>query len=397
MILHIDMDAFYASVEERDNSELRGIPLVVGGRPEGRGVVAAANYAARGYGIHSAMPMARAVRLCRSLKIVAPRAAVYREVSGQISEIFKRYTPQIEPLSLDEAFLDVRASQRLYGSSEAIGRRIKTEILKELGLVASVGVAPNKFLAKLASDHDKPDGFTVIAPEQVQVFLDPLPVARIWGVGKAAQATLHRAGIQSVKDLRAASPEWLTQTFGKSGKRLEELCRGVDDRPVISDVEARSISHETTFSRDICDLSHLEAVALSLTEGVCYRLRRAALKARTMHLKIRYHDFSTTTRSQSLQQRTDHTLEIWDAIRNQMKELLAGRQFSVRLVGVGVSNFQQPGGLPINTRQTDLVDQVMATQGDCGSVTDRQRDLDQLSDEIRQRFGKGKIRRGRSL
>ena len=396
MILHIDMDAFYASVEEREQPALKGRPLVVGGRPQERGVVAAANYAAREFGIRSAMPMARAVRLCRGLTILPPRGELYRRVSGEINDIFQRYTPQIEPLSLDEAFLDVRASRKLYGTAEAIGRRIKQEIFDELGLVASVGVAPNKFLAKLASDQDKPDGFTVIEPGKVQQFLDPMPVERIWGIGKAAGARLRGAGIRTVADIRATSESWLEEQFGKTGHRLWQLCHGIDDRPVVTDHEAKSISHETTFSRDITDLDGLESVALSLTEGVCYRLRRAQLKARTVNLKVRFHDFSTLTRAHSLSVRTDHTLEIWRALQEQLTTLLAGRRFAVRLIGVGVSNFNnQMGGEP--ARQTDLFTSEAEVGSEPGPPTSRQERLDRLSDEARRKFGRNLLRRGRGI
>ena len=217
------MDAFYASVEEREQPELRGEPLVVGGRPDARGVVSAANYAAREFGIHSAMPSATALRLCPQLRIIPPRGGLYAEVSAQIREIFNRYTPIIEPLSLDEAFLDPAGSERLHGDAEQIGRAIKADIRTELGLVASVGVAPNKFLAKLASDADKPDGFTVIQPPRVQGFLDALPVERIWGVGKAAKARLNRAGVRTVAQLRQCSRVWLQKEFGRNGERLWQL------------------------------------------------------------------------------------------------------------------------------------------------------------------------------
>lgn len=396
MILHVDMDAFYASVEERENPSLRGRPLVVGGRPGDRGVVAAANYAAREFGIRSAMPMARAVRLCRDLRVVAPRGELYRRVSGEINDIFQRYTPQIEPLSLDEAFLDVSASRRLYGPAEVIGRRIKQEIRDELDLVASVGVAPNKFLAKLASDHEKPDGFTVIQDDAVQGFLDPMPVERIWGVGRAAAARLHGAGIRTVRDLRGRSATWLGEQLGSNGDRLWQLCHGIDERPVVTDHEAKSISHETTFSRDITALEPLEAVALSLTEGVCYRLRRAGLKARTINLKVRYHDFSTLTRAHSLPDRTDQTMEIWQALRGLLTTLLSGRRFAVRLVGVGVSNFTDHPAAA-GRRQSDLFNRVSGSADDGGETSGKQRRLDRLSDEARVRFGANLLRRGRGI
>ncbi len=395
MILHIDMDAFYASVEERDDPGLKGHPVVVGGRPEDRGVVAAANYTAREFGIHSAMPMARAVRLCRHLVIVPPRGQVYREVSGQIQDIFRQFTPLIEPLSLDEAFLDISASLRLFGDAEEIGRRIKQDIRNDLGLVASVGGAPNKFLAKLASDQGKPDGFLFIHAGQVQDFLDPLPVESIWGVGKAARSRLHAAGVRTIGDLRRTSGDWLETVFGKSGARLWQLCHGIDERAVVTDSEAKSISHETTFSRDIADLDALEPIVLSLTEGVCYRLRRAGLGARTVNLKVRFHDFSTVTRAHSLPGRTDHTLVIWRELRRLLRALLADRRFAVRLVGVGVSNFTDSES-PAEGSQADLFETAEAAGG-IRQPEDRQEKLDRLTDEARRRFGRNILRRGRGL
>lgn len=396
MILHIDMDAFYASVEERDDPGLKGRPLVVGGRPEDRGVVAAANYAARKYGIHSAMPMARAVRLCRHLVIVPARGEVYREVSGRIHGIFQRYTPLIEPLSLDEAFLDVGASRRLFGSVEEIGRKIKRDIRQDLDLVASVGGAPNKFLAKLASEQDKPDGFTIIHAGDVRDFLDPLPVERIWGVGKSARRRLHTAGIRTIADLRQTSEAWLEGVFGKSGPRLWQLCHGIDQRPVVTDSEAKSISHETTFSRDISELSVLEPIVLSLTEGVCYRLRRAGLRARTVNLKVRFHDFSTITRSHSLPTSTDLTLDIWKELRSLLKATLADRRFAVRLVGAGVSNFKDSDS-QAGSPQSDLFEAAEAIDDGSGPPGGRQKTLDRLTDEARRRFGRNLLRRGRGL
>ncbi len=396
MILHVDMDAFFASVEERDNPRLKGQPLVVGGNPRFRGVVASANYPARALGIHSAMPMASAFRQCPDVIIVPPRGNLYRQVSGQIHAIFQRYTPLVEPLSLDEAFLDVRASQRLFGSTETIARRIKQEIQEELGLVASLGVGPNKFLAKLASDHEKPDGFTIISPDEVQAFLDPLPVERIWGVGKVARSQLLAKGVRTVHDLRQTSPEWLKSRLGQSGLKLWKLCHGVDHRPVVTDSETRSISHETTFHTDIHDLAALESVALSLTEGVCYRMRSARLKARCVRLKVRFHDFPTITRSHRFPVGTSGTLDIWQQVHHLLKHLLARKRFCVRLIGVGVSHFT---AMPwsSHSNQADLFAIEQQPGNTSLVVGKRQEILDQLTDEVRHRFGKNLLRRGRGL
>ena len=383
MILHIDMDAFYASVEEREQPALRGRPLVVGGRPDARGVVSAANYASRKFGIHSAMPSATALRLCPHLTIIPPRGELYASVSAQIREIFSRYTPIIEPLSLDEAFLDPAGSERLHGGAEQIGRAIKEDIRAELGLVASVGVAPNKFLAKLASDQNKPDGFTVIQQHQIRSFLDPLPVERIWGVGKSAKARLNRAGIHTVAQLRHSSAGYLTKEFGRNGERLWQLAHGLDERKVIPDSEVKSISQEITFATDIDSLDILQASALDLTEGVCYRLRQAGLNGRTVHLKIRFEDFSTITRARGLSAATNATADIWHLADTLLCRELANKKFSVRLIGVGVTNFGES-----ETAQADLFKPAGRS---------KQNALDELTDEIRKRYGKSKIRRGKSI
>jgi DNA polymerase-4 len=235
MILHVDMDAFYASVEERDNPRLVGKPVIVGGKPEGRGVVAAANYEIRKFGVHSAMPTSQALRLCPAAIVLPPRMDYYAEISRQIREIFDRYTPLVEPLSLDEAFLDVTGSAGLFGPAVEIGRRIKQHIKQELNLVASVGVAPNKFLAKIASDLNKPDGFLVVEQDRVQEFLDPLPVGRLWGVGRVSNTVLEGFGIRTIGQLRAQSANVLRQKFGKTGDHLWQLAHGIDSRPVVPD------------------------------------------------------------------------------------------------------------------------------------------------------------------
>ena len=273
MILHVDMDAFYASVEERDQPEIAGRPLIVGGSAESRGVVAAANYPAREFGVHSAMATSKALRLCPDAVVLPPRMEWYSRIARQIREIFHRYTPEIEPLSLDEAFLDATGSVQLFGSVEEIGRKIKQDIWSELRLIASVGVAPNKFLAKLASDMDKPDGFTVITADVIQETLDPLPVTRIWGVGRVTAQKFHALGIHTISDLRQKSLEQLGKQFGSHGKHFWQLARGIDDRMVVPDRKAKSVSHETTFPTDIEDPDQLRAWLLELTEQVARRLR----------------------------------------------------------------------------------------------------------------------------
>ncbi len=376
-IIHVDMDAFFASVEIRERPELAERPVIVGGSPERRGVVAAANYVVRRYGVHSAMPTSTALRLCPEAVVLPPRHDFYSAVSQQIRAIFARYTPQIEPLSLDEAFLDLTASERLFGPAEGIGRRIKQEIRDELRLVASVGVAPNKFIAKIASDVDKPDGFVVVTPEQVQAFLDPLPVGRLWGVGKVGVKAFERLGIGTIGQLRGYSQRLLQQHFGNFAEHLWQLAHGIDQRPVVSEQEARSISHETTFARDISEREVLHAWLLDLTEQVGYRLRRHGLQGRTVQLKVRFADFSTLTRAQTLAEPTDITAEIWRVAQTLFEQRLPRPLPPVRLLGVGVSGFDG-----VSSGQEDL----FASQG-------RQRDgrIDAVMDRVNERFGRATL------
>ncbi len=378
-IIHIDMDAFFASVEIRERPELANRAVVVGGRAEGRGVVAAANYIARRYGIHSAMPTASALRLCPELVVLPPRHALYAEVSRQIHEIFQRYTPQIEPLSLDEAFLDVSGSERLFGTAEQIGREIKQAIKDELSLVASVGLAPNKFLAKIASDLEKPDGFVVVKEGEEEAFLAPLPITRIWGVGKVAAKGFERLGIRTIGQLRHYSPRLIREHFGNSGEQFLRLAKGIDERPVVSESEAKSVSNETTFAVDITEPQVMREWLHALTEQVAWRLRAHELKGRTIQIKVRFSDFTTLTRSLSLDDVTDITAEIWQAVQTLFAQRLPQPLPPVRLLGVGVSNFAEP-----QPRQGDL---FARDEG-------RQRKLDSVLDEAQSRFGKGAVRRG---
>jgi DNA polymerase-4 len=380
-IIHVDMDAFYASVEIRERPELADKPVIVGGRPKGRGVVSAANYIARRFGVHSAMPTATALRLCPKAVVLPPRHSFYSEISQHIHAIFQRYTDQIEPLALDEAFLDVTGSEKLFGPAPEIGRAIKQAIWDELHLVASVGVAPNKYLAKLASDIDKPDGFVVVNEEEISEFLAPLPVNRIWGVGKVAAKTFEKLGIRTIGQLRHYSPQVIRQHFGSSGEQFLMLSKGIDNRPVVSEHEAKSISNETTFAVDITDQEVLRQWLHSLTEQVGYRLRAHGLKGRTVQIKVRLADFTTLTRSQSLQEVTDITAEIWRAVQYLFMQRLPKPLPPVRLVGVGVSNFGDEEAV-----QADLFS---------AEERNRQRSLDSLMDQMQSRFGKTAIRRGK--
>jgi DNA polymerase-4 len=383
MILHVDMDAFFASVEERDDPSLVGKPVVIGGSAAGRGVVAAANYEARKFGVHSAMASARAKRLCPHAVFLNTRIDYYGVISQQIREIFARYTPLVEPLSLDEAFLDVTGSESLFGSSAEIGRQIKKQIRAELRLVASVGVAPNKFVAKIASDLKKPDGFLVVEPGRIQAFLDPLPVGRLWGVGKVTSQVFERLAVRTIGQLRQLPIGQLNALFGSYGEHYWRLAQGIDDRRVVPDREARSISNETTFSEDISDIELLRSWLVELVEQVARRLRRLEIKGRTVELKVRFADFKTISRSLTLREPTNITQELLDAGVDLLMQRLPARHLPVRLLGFGVSNLDDSG-----ISQKQLFDQPNQ---------DRERELDLVADQITAKFGKLAIRRGTRL
>lgn len=381
-ILHVDMDAFFAAIEQLDRPDLRGQPVLVGGRADQRGVVAAASYEARKFGCHSAMPMATALRLCPKAVVVAPRGSRYREVSAQVFAILERFTPLVEPLSVDEAFLDVTGSIGLFGQPPDIARQIKERIRSVTGLTGSVGVAPNKFLAKLASDHEKPDGLVVIVPERIIEFLDPLPIARLWGVGKATLPKFEKLGIHSFADARRFSETELQARFGEMGRHVFRLVRGLDDREVIPEREAKSISHEVTFPVDVEDHAHLRNVILDQTDQVARRLRRHGFLGRTVTLKIRTGDFTTLTRSKTLQESTDQTQLLWGAVAELFEEWCRQLHPAVRLIGVGLSNLS-----PRHDQQLFLFGQ---------EESNRRRQLDRAIDEIRSRFGDGAIGRAGS-
>lgn len=389
MIIHLDMDAFFVSVEVREQPELAGLPVVVGGSANGRGVVAAANYEARKFGVFSAMPMANAMRLCPHLVCLPVNMPLYVNVSQIIHKIFYRYTPEIEPLSLDEAFLDVSASEKLFGTAAEIAKRIKSDIKEECQLIASAGVAPNKFVAKIASDIDKPDGFVVVEHGEVQNFLDPLPINRIWGVGKKTEKQLHQFGINTIFDLRKQSPDLLVQRFGKLGEHIYRLANGQDKREVVSDARAKSISSETTFSNDIQDKEVLLATLSQLSEQVAARLRDKNIKGKTVSIKIRFHDFKTITRSKTLSERTFQTMQLWLTVKQLFLDAFQMGEMSIRLVGVSVSCFSAEDAV-----QGDLFTQGIGHEG---KQSVKQDTLDVLSDKINLRFGKSKIHRGRKI
>ena len=376
------MDAFFASVEQLDDETLRGKPVLVGGDGP-RGVVAAASYEAREFGCRSAMPMVVAKRLCPHACIVAGRFARYRELSDAVFEVFHGVTPLVQPLSIDEAFLDVTGSQRLLGTGVEIAHRVRAEIKTRTGLTASVGVAPNKFLAKLASDLDKPDGLVVIEMSRVREVLWPLPASKLPGVGPAAEKKLHRMGVRTIGDLAALPVRVLQDRFGSFGESLSERAHGRDDRPVVTDREAKSISHEQTFGSDLDDASAVRAVLSEQVDAVARRLRRKGRAAKTVTVKIRFGDFETVTRSGSLGERTDATDRIW-AEAERLFEAWARRSFRpVRLIGVGVGQLGDPGG-----EQAGLFEQQR-------EATDHSADT--ALDAITAKFGEGAITRGRSL
>jgi DNA polymerase IV len=383
MYTHLDMDAFYASVEIRERPELADLPVVVGGTPQGRGVVAAASYAARRFGIRSAMPMASALRRCPELVILPTRMSLYATESRRIHAILERYTPLIEPLSLDEAFLDLRGSVRLFGPVAEIARRIKHEIRAELGLTASVGIAPVKFVAKIASDLGKPDGFLVIEPGALHGFLAALPVARLWGVGKVGEQAMHRLGLQTIGDVACRDEHFMAEHFGRHGLHLLQLARGIDPREVIPDRETRSVSNETTFPADIADRDVLRGALLQLVEQVGWRLRHKDLRGRTVQLKARYADFTTVTRAQTLAAPTSTTAVIWQAAVALLERLPRPGQ-ALRLIGVGVSGFDEA-----EAGQADLFAPAATAAAPAG--------VDRVADAIQEKFGVGAMRRGGTL
>ncbi|MFA5866286.1 MAG: DNA polymerase IV [Phycisphaerae bacterium] len=383
-ILHIDMDAFFASIEQEDHPQLQGKPVLVGGSAKERGVVAAASYEARRFGCHSAMPMATAMRLCPQAVIMPGRMQRYAEVSEQIFEIMGQFTPEIEPLSIDEAFLDVTGCEKLFGPAEHIAREIKRQIHQRTHLTASVGVAPNKLLAKLASDLKKPDGLVIVPVDRVEEFLDPLAISRLWGVGKATLPRFEELGLRTFGDVRKLSLEAIRKYFGSAGEDFYRFVRGIDDRPVTTESETRSISTETTFAADVPvrELEYLRGVLLDQTDQVARRLRRQKLLARTVTIKIRSGNFTTITRSVTMESPTDQTQDFWNAAVELFRKWGNEKPFPVRLLGMGVSSLRGPGG-----QQLMLFDQEENL---------RRQQLDRAMDEIRDKFGGDAIKRGMS-
>ena len=380
-ILHADMDAFFASVEQHDQPELRGLPLIVGGRG-GRGVVAAASYEVRRFGVRSAMPVRRALQLCPQAICVAPRFARYQQVSRQVFAVFARYTPLIEGLSLDEAYLDVTGSRALHGDALSIAIAIKRHVLAETGLTVSIGVAANKLVAKIASDLDKPDGLTVVTTERVNAVLDPLPVKRLPGLGRKKGDELLAAGIGTLGELRRASDAQLWPLFGRHSARVRERAAGIDERPVIAERDGKSLSAEQTFARDISDVTTLRAIILRLADKTAARVRARGALAATVQIKIRQGDFTTHTRQTTLTPPTHDSRTLAAAARKLLLQWLAQHPGArLRLLGVGAGALAAP-------QQADLF-------ANPALVADGR--LDATLDQIRERFGTTAVLRGSNV
>ncbi len=340
-IIHVDMDAFYASVEQRDNPSLRGKPVIVGGHAQ-RGVVVAASYEVRPFGVRSAMPMARAVKLAPHALVVRPRFAAYAEASEQVFAIFERYTPLIEPLSLDEAFLDVTSSVGLFGSPADIARRIRKEIATELNLPASAGIAGVKFVAKIASDLAKPNGQREVKPHETVAFLAGLPLSRLWGVGPKTEEELTRAGLKTIGDVASRDVEWLEARLGSQGRHLWELAQGHDSREVVPDRAAKSVGAEDTFEEDLTGVDLLRPHVHAQALRVARRLRKAGVKGRVIQLKLKFSDFSLITRRTTLPSPTDDGQTLYRAALELLERSHADRP--IRLTGVSVQSLgeQEP-------------------------------------------------------
>jgi DNA polymerase IV len=377
-ILHADLDAFYASVEVLDDPSLRGRPVIVGGGKDERGVVMAASYEARAYGVASAMPLRTASRRCPHGVFLPGRPDRYRELSEQVMAIFATYTPLVEPVSLDEAFLDVSASAAAFGDGQTIAREIKRRVLEEVGLVVSVGVATNKLCAKVASDLRKPDALVVVPPGQEAAFLAPLPIRRLWGVGPQAQAALAEYGVATIGQLAALSPGTLSRRFGRHGDDLSVRARGIDAGRVQPMHQPKSVGHEHTFGSDTRDRGRLDATLLDLAESVAGRLRRHDLAARAVQLKLRYEGFETLTRQAPLLRQTRESEPLYATARTLLdRTLVEGR--GVRLIGLTAISLT-------DAQQLTLFDGA-----------DRQDRLARSIDAVRDRFGEGSITRARLL
>jgi nucleotidyltransferase/DNA polymerase involved in DNA repair len=379
-ILHVDMDAFYAAIEQRDRPELRGQPVIVGANPQGgrgRGVVSTASYEARRFGVGSAMPISQAYRLCPKGVYLPVDMGKYLGVSKEVVAIFRRFTDVVEPISIDEAFLDVTGSRRAFGSGEEIARRLKEAVRRETQLTASVGVAPSKLVAKVASDLRKPDGLCVVEAGQEAAFLAPLPIRRLWGVGPKMEERLAKVGVQTIGDLAALAPERLERRLGTHGRDLLLLARGIDDRPVFAATEgAKSIGQEHTFDADTADLERLRRTLLTLADGVAGRLRHQSLRGRTITLKYRDEDFHTTTHAETLAAPVDSSNDLYRVAAKLFSDV-HGRK-KVRLLGIYASGFG-------------------TSVGQLGLFAEGPSAADQLRDKLKERFGESAVTRASLL
>ena len=375
-ILHVDLDAFFAAVEQRDRPELRGKPVIVGGDPSGRGVVSAASYEARRFGVHSAMSLAEAVGRCPDGVFLPVDGRRYQQASRDVMAVLRRFTPQVEPISIDEAFLDVTGSRELFGDGEEIARLIKAAVREEVGLTISVGVATTKLVAKIASDLRKPDGLVVVPPGDEAGFLAPLPISRLWGVGEKTAVVLADYGVRTIGDLAALAPDVVIRRFGKHGGSLVERARGIDADPVHLGDPAKSVGHEHTFDADTRDPELIERTLLGMADGVAGRLRSAGVRASTVAVKIRDSSFRTITRQRTLPEPTDMTEPIFHAALELARPEVRG--IRVRLLGVTASNLgerEQLGLFPTDDP--------------------RHRAAIEAADALRRRYGEGAVTRGR--
>lgn len=388
VIVHVDMDAFFAAIEQRDNPELRGRPVIVGADPKegrGRGVVSTCSYEAREFGVHSAQPIREAWRRCPHGIYLRVRMEAYVAESRKIRRIFQEATPDVEPVSIDEAFLDVSGSLHLFGGKRALAERLQQRVEEETELTASLGVAPNKLVAKIASDLEKPRGLVIVESEEVEAFLRPLPVGRLWGVGKKTQAALERLGVRTIGDLADRAPHELRERFGKAGEDLWDLAHGRDARPVQAAGEAKSVGHEHTFEHDITDRRRLLATLMDLCEKTAHRLRQAGLRGRTVTTKVRVEDFTTFTRATTLRRPLDDAAPIYQAaVANLARVDLRGHK--VRLIGVSLSRFE-----PGKAQQLSLFDDGEPR------AREKERRIGDVIAQIKTKFGHEALHQGTTL
>ncbi len=378
-IIHVDLDAFFAAVEQRDRPELRGKPVIVGGDPRSRGVVSTCSYEARKFGVHSAMPLRTALQLCPNGIFLPVDGAKYQRVGREVMAVLRRFTPAVEQVSIDEAFLDVAGSEALFGPAPEIARRIKAEVVSATGLTVSVGVATNKLIAKVGSDLRKPDGLVVVQPGAEAAFLAPLEIRRLWGIGPKTAERLHGLGIRTIGELAALPVETLARALGDYGATLHDRALGIDEDPVIGGGEAaKSVSHETTFAVDVTDPAEIERTLLALTEGVSARLRAAGLRAGTVAVKIRDSQFRTISRQKQLPEPSDLTEPIWRTALELTRPEVRGKK--IRLLGVAATQLGQP-------------EQI----GMFEVVDDKRRRVVDATDAVRRRFGDRAVTRASLL